>query len=92
MKFTDESVKVIEGPIQTREKQYREEGFFKIASYHAIAHDLEAIARMDPDLVILDEAQRNERTPEQAPRYRSFCKVVDCMRVHTHAREKKDTQ
>jgi len=36
--------------------------------------------------------ETNERTPEQAPRYRSFCKVVDCMRVHTHAREKKDTQ
>ncbi|MGA2546170.1 MAG: DEAD/DEAH box helicase [Rectinemataceae bacterium] len=58
MKFTDESVRVIEGPIQVREKQYREEGFFKIVSYHALAHDLEAIARMDPDLVILDEAQR----------------------------------
>jgi superfamily II DNA or RNA helicase len=58
MKFTDESVRVIEGPIQVREKQYRDEGFFKIVSYHALAHDLEAISRMDPDLVILDEAQR----------------------------------
>lgn len=58
VKFTDESVRVIEGPFQVREKQYREGAFFKIVSYHAIAHDLEAVARMAPDLVVLDEAQR----------------------------------
>ncbi|MGO8694661.1 MAG: DEAD/DEAH box helicase [Rectinemataceae bacterium] len=57
-RFTDSSARVIEGQPQTRAKQYREEGFFKIVSYHALAHDLEAIARMAPDLVILDEAQR----------------------------------
>ena len=57
-KFTDSSVSVIEGQYQVRGKQYRGEAFFKIVSYHAVAHDLESIARMSPDLVILDEAQR----------------------------------
>ena len=58
MKFSGESVTVIEGPFQVRERQYREDTFFKIVSYHSLAHDLEAISRMASDLVILDEAQR----------------------------------
>ncbi len=58
MKFSDSSVGVIEGQILVREKQYREGSFYKIVSYHALLHDLKAIERMAPDLVILDEAQR----------------------------------
>ncbi|HCM25648.1 MAG: helicase [Treponema sp. GWB1_62_6] len=58
MKFTDSAIRVIEGQAQARGKQYREDAFFKIVSYHTVAHDLDAIARMAPDLVILDEAQR----------------------------------
>lgn len=58
MKFTDSSVIVIEGQSMAREKQYRGDGFYKIVSYHALMHDTEAISRMAPDLVILDEAQR----------------------------------
>lgn len=58
MKFADSSVRVIEGQSLAREKQYREDGFYKIVSYHALMHDIKAISRMAPDLVILDEAQR----------------------------------
>lgn len=58
MKFTESSVRVIEGQILAREKQYQEDAFYKIVSYHAVMHDVEAISRMAPDLVILDEAQR----------------------------------
>jgi superfamily II DNA or RNA helicase len=57
-KFTDSSVCVIEGQSMAREKQYRGDGFYKIVSYHALMHDTEAVSRMAPDLVILDEAQR----------------------------------
>jgi len=58
MKFSDSSVGVIEGSSLVREKQYREGCFYKIVSYHALLNDTKAIARMAPDLVILDEAQR----------------------------------
>lgn len=58
MKFSDSSVCAIEGQSMAREKQYRGDGFYKIVSYHALMHDAEAISRMAPDLVILDEAQR----------------------------------
>ncbi|MFH2114454.1 MAG: DEAD/DEAH box helicase, partial [Spirochaetota bacterium] len=58
MKFSESSVSVIEGQSLAREKQYREDAYYKIVSYHALMHDIEAISLMAPDLVILDEAQR----------------------------------
>ncbi len=57
-KFAGTSTLVVEGGPLAREKQYEEEAFYKIVSYHAASRDLEAIGRMEPDLVILDEAQR----------------------------------
>jgi superfamily II DNA or RNA helicase len=58
MKFSESSVQVLEGQSLTRERQYKQDSFYKIVSYHAVMHDTEAIAQMAPDLVILDEAQR----------------------------------
>jgi len=57
-KFTDSTVRVIEGLPGKRAVQYAGPEFYKIISYHAVANDLELINRMEPDLVILDEAQR----------------------------------
>jgi SNF2 family DNA or RNA helicase len=58
-KFTTVSVKVIEGNFLNRQQLYREEGYlYKIASYHMAVNDLELINEYQPDLIILDEAQR----------------------------------
>lgn len=49
---------VIEGNRVERQKQYQGNDFYKIASYHVVGADLSAIQSMEPDVVILDEAQR----------------------------------
>jgi len=57
-KFTDSSVTVIEGDALTRKKQYQDESFYKIVSYNTVMIDSQSIKNTEPDLVILDEAQR----------------------------------
>lgn len=58
-KFTTASVKVIEGNFLNRQRLYKEEGcLYKIASYHMAVNDLNLINDYQPDLIILDEAQR----------------------------------
>ncbi|MCX6256879.1 MAG: DEAD/DEAH box helicase [Bacteroidia bacterium] len=57
-KFTDRSVRVIEGMANRRQLDYFSGELYKIASYHAIRNDIRVINDFCPDLVILDEAQR----------------------------------
>lgn len=58
-KFTTASAKVIEGNYLNRQLLYKEEGhLYKIASYHMAVNDLDMINEYQPDLIILDEAQR----------------------------------
>jgi len=57
-KFTGRESTVIEGLLARRESLYRAEGMFKITNYDVICRDLDLIARWQPDLIILDEAQR----------------------------------
>ena len=58
-KFTSAAAKVIEGIYINRRQLYREEGhLYKIISYHMAVNDLELINAYQPDLIILDEAQR----------------------------------
>ncbi|RFS15256.1 DEAD/DEAH box helicase [Emticicia sp. C21] len=58
-KFTDSSVYVVEGSLQKRKDRYwRSDAFYVIVSYHTMTYDLDWLNRMEPDLVILDEAQR----------------------------------
>ncbi len=57
-KFTDSSVRVIEGLPHKRYEQYRGEELYKIVSYHTASNDVHEISSTFPDLVILDEAQR----------------------------------
>lgn len=58
-KFTTASAKVIEGNYLDRRHLYKETGhLYKIASYHMAINDLELINNYQPDLIILDEAQR----------------------------------
>ncbi len=58
-KFTSASTTVIEGNYLKRQKLYKEEdSLYKIASYNIAVNDLELIDEFQPDLIILDEAQR----------------------------------
>ena len=57
-KFTESSVRVIEGPPHKRYEQYRGDELYKIVSYHAASNDAKEISSIFPDLIILDEAQR----------------------------------
>ena len=57
-KFSKRSTLVIEGLTHRRRKRYAEDAFFKIVNYDVIHRDMDAIAALRPDMVILDEAQR----------------------------------
>jgi superfamily II DNA or RNA helicase len=57
-KFTDRTVEVIEGMNLERARRYTSESFYKITNYDVIHRDLEPIRKLEPDLIILDEAQR----------------------------------
>lgn len=57
-KFTDSTVRVIEGHHQKRRAQYESPEFYKIVSYNSAANDLKVLRSLQSDMVILDEAQR----------------------------------
>ncbi len=58
-KFCDEKAVVAEGTPEQREEIYRNNSaYFVIINYETVLRDLHEINRMDPDFVILDEAQR----------------------------------
>jgi SNF2 family DNA or RNA helicase len=55
-KFTGQATWVIEGSYLKR--QYRNDSFYKIISYNTAVNDIKEINATQPDLFILDEAQR----------------------------------
>ncbi len=57
-RFSNRPAMIIEGLMTERARRYASESFFKITNYDVVHRDLEAIRRWQPDLVILDEAQR----------------------------------
>lgn len=57
-KFTRLSAQVIDGLLPRRKKLYAAPAFFNLTSYEVVLKDLEHMHRMQPDLIILDEAQR----------------------------------
>ncbi|MEW6187865.1 MAG: DEAD/DEAH box helicase [Thermodesulfobacteriota bacterium] len=57
-KFTDRTVSVIEGYNPQREGLFQQESFYKVINYELVFRDLEKIKAWNPDLIILDEAQR----------------------------------
>jgi superfamily II DNA or RNA helicase len=69
-KFSDNTTNVVEGSLLFRRKQYENsDALFQIMSYNMVVNDAEFInEHMQPDLVILDEAQRikNFRTKVSA--------------------------
>ncbi len=58
-KFSNEKVTVIAGKREVRQDIYENnKDFFKITNYEAVLRDSLVIKRFEPDLIILDEAQR----------------------------------
>lgn len=57
-KFTRRSATVIEGSQSARAALYAGESFFKIVNYDVLKLDRKLIEACQPDLIILDEAQR----------------------------------
>lgn len=57
-KFSGRLSTIVEGQIHKRKDLYRSPSFYKIISYGVCRNDLELINAFQPDLVIIDEAQR----------------------------------
>jgi superfamily II DNA or RNA helicase len=56
--FSGRSAAVVEGPLAARTAMYTTESFYKIVNYDVVHRDAEAILRWEPDVIVLDEAQR----------------------------------
>jgi superfamily II DNA or RNA helicase len=57
-KFTDRPVQVIEGGHKARRAQYAQPAFYRLINYELVLRDLDELNAWQPDLIVLDEAQR----------------------------------
>ncbi|HEX4031565.1 MAG TPA: DEAD/DEAH box helicase [Terracidiphilus sp.] len=57
-KFTDRSVQVIDGLLPRRRALYASPLFFNLTSYELVLKDIRHMQELQPDLIVLDEAQR----------------------------------
>ena len=57
-KFTDRSVKIVEGLLPLRRATYASPEFFTLTNYELVLKDIRYMQELRPDLIILDEAQR----------------------------------
>ena len=56
------SVAIISGSARERDEQYKKtQAFFNLLNYELLYRDLEHILALNPDLIILDEAQNTTR-------------------------------
>jgi superfamily II DNA or RNA helicase len=57
-KYTDRQVQIIEGSSQERRALYRQPTFYRLINYEVTVRDLDELNAWQPDLIVLDEAQR----------------------------------
>jgi superfamily II DNA or RNA helicase/predicted nucleic acid-binding Zn finger protein len=57
-KFTDRSVRIIEGLLPQRREMYASPEFFTLTNYELVLKDIRYMQELRPDLIVLDEAQR----------------------------------
>jgi SNF2 family DNA or RNA helicase len=57
-KYTSRPVQVIEGGTPERRARYRQPTFYRLVNYEIAVRDLDELNAWQPDLVVLDEAQR----------------------------------
>lgn len=79
-KFTGRQALVVEGLLARRTELYAAESFYKLTNYDVIHRDLDSIRRWQPELIILDEAQRiknwKTRTAQSVKRLESQYALV----------------
>jgi SNF2 family DNA or RNA helicase len=57
-KFTGRAVQVIDGTAPERRVRYRQPTFYRLINYEMAVRDLDELNAWQPDLIVLDEAQR----------------------------------
>ena len=67
-RFSDLSVQVVDGKTRKRERLYGQPQFFNLINYELVLNDLERIQALEPDLIVLDEAQRIRNWETQTAR------------------------
>jgi SNF2 family DNA or RNA helicase len=79
-KYTGRAVQVIEGTTAQRRAQYSQATFYRLINYEIAVKDLEALNAWQPDLIVLDEAQRiknwESKTSRAVKKLRSRYAVV----------------
>jgi superfamily II DNA or RNA helicase len=79
-KFTGRDVQVIEGGAEERRGQYRRPTFYRLINYEMAVRDLDELNAWQPDLIVLDEAQRiknwESKTSRAVKRLRSRYAIV----------------
>ncbi len=79
-KCTDRAVQVIDGGSPQRRALYREPTFYRLVNYETAVRDLDELNAWQPDLIVLDEAQRiknwESKTSRAIKRLRSRYAVV----------------
>jgi superfamily II DNA or RNA helicase len=74
-RFTSFSAAIIEGNLSARRDLYQNPSFFNLINYELVLRDEEDLRRLQPDLIILDEAQRiknwRTKTADAVKRLRS---------------------
>ncbi len=79
-KYTRRDVQVIEGLADERRAQYRQPTFYRLINYEQVVRDLDELNAWQPDLIVLDEAQRiknwESKTSRAAKKLRSRYALV----------------
>jgi SNF2 family DNA or RNA helicase len=57
-KYTGRGVQIIDGGAPERRAQYRQPTFYRLINYEIAVRDLDELNAWQPDLIVLDEAQR----------------------------------
>jgi superfamily II DNA or RNA helicase len=57
-KYTGRDVQIIDGGAPERRAQYRQPTFYRLINYEIAVRDLDELNAWQPDLIVLDEAQR----------------------------------
>lgn len=57
-KFTTRPVQVIDGSPEERKLQYAEPTFYRLVNYEQVVRDRDLVNAWEPDVIVLDEAQR----------------------------------
>jgi SNF2 family DNA or RNA helicase len=79
-KYTGRAVQVVDGLADERRAQYRQPTFYRLVNYEMVVKDLDELNAWQPDLIVLDEAQRiknwESKTSRAVKRLRSRYALV----------------